>query len=91
MRSKKGLFEKQSHSKVKSKTWKSKPTTTSMDIPGIKSPEKLKCQEKIVKRSFLVDQELHTNLEIVNNSSTVKFVLGSCQNLSFNKKRTTMT
>ena len=30
---------------VKPKTWKPKPTTTSIDIPGIKSPDKLKCQE----------------------------------------------
>ena len=34
---------------VKPKTWKSNPTTTSIDIPGIKSPGKLKCQE--IKKS----------------------------------------
>ena len=35
-----------------------------------------------MKRSFLVDQELYKNLEIVNNSCTVKFILRYCQNLS---------
>ena len=37
---------------VKPKTWKSKPTTTSIAIPGIKSSDKLKCQE--VKKSVLI-------------------------------------
>ena len=36
---------------IKPKTWKSKPTTTSIVIPGIKSSDKLKCQE--VKKSVL--------------------------------------
>ena len=36
---------------VNSKTWKSKPTTTSIDIPGIKSPDKVECQE--IKKSDL--------------------------------------
>ena len=48
-------------------------------------------QKLPLERSFLVDQELYTNLEIFNNSSTVKFILGCCQNFSFDKKRTTMT
>ena len=30
---------------VKPKTWRSKPTMTSIDISGIKSSDKLKCQE----------------------------------------------
>ena len=34
---------------VKPKTWKSNPTTTSIDIPGVKRPGKLKCQE--IKKS----------------------------------------
>ena len=36
---------------IKPKTWKSKPTTTSVDIPGIKSPDRVKCQE--IKKSVL--------------------------------------
>ena len=64
---------------------------TSIDISGIKNPDKLKCREiknfcfnqKLpLERSFLVDQELYTNLEIVDNSCTVEFILGWCQNLS---------
>ena len=34
---------------VNLKSWKSKPVPISIDIPGIKSPDKLKCQE--VKKS----------------------------------------
>ena len=36
---------------VKPKTWKSKPTMTSIDILGIETPDKLKCQE--IKKSVL--------------------------------------
>ena len=70
---------------VNSKTWKSKPTMTSIDITSIKNPDKRKCQEiknlcfnqKLpLERSFLVDQELYTNLEIVNNSSYCRVYSG---------------
>ena len=44
-------------------------------------------QKVPLEKSFLVDQELHTNLEIVNNSSTVKFILGCYQNLSLIKRK----
>ena len=52
---------------VKTKTWKPKPPMTSIDISGIKSPDKIKFQEikkfcfnqKLpLERSLLVDQEL---------------------------------
>ena len=43
-------------------------------------------QKLPLEKSFLVDEELHINIEIGNNSSTVKFILGCCQNLSFDKK-----
>ena len=52
---------------VKPKTWKSKPSMTSIDISSIKSPDNLKFQEikkfcfnqKLpMERSLLVDQEL---------------------------------
>ena len=69
---------------------------TSIKISGIKNPDKLKCREiknfcfnqKLpLERSFLVDQELYTNLEIlVNNSSTIEFILGCCQSLSLDEK-----
>ena len=39
-----------------------------------------------MESSYLVDQELYTNLEIVNNSSTVKFILGYCQNFDLIKR-----
>ena len=40
---------------VKSRTWKFKPTTTSINIPGIKRSDKLKCQEikkPVLTRSY---------------------------------------
>ena len=68
---------------------------TFINISGIKNPDKLKCQEiknfcfnqKLpLERSFLVYQELWANLEIVNNSSTVEFILGCCQSLPLDEK-----
>ena len=85
---------------VKPKTWKSKPTMTSIDISGIKNPDKFKCQEikqfcfnqKLpVERSFLVDQELDTNFKIVNSFSIVEFILGCCQSLLLDKQNITVT
>ena len=68
---------------------------TFINISGIKNPDKLKCQEiknfcfnqKLpLERSLLVDQELYANLEIVNNSSTVEFILSCCQSLPLDEK-----
>lgn len=74
---------------VKPKIWRSKPTMISIDISGIKIPDKLKCQEKnyfCFNQKLSLERSLYTNLEIANNSSTVEFILGCCQSLSLDKR-----